>query len=153
MPSVATMTPPIAPPTSRATLNWMLFRAIAFPTRSRPTISGTSACWAGFPKALVIPSANARTPTSQYWTVPDQTSKPRMTAWTRAAVWVAMRRRRRGRRSAMTPPISGKTSIGRNWSMVIVPSATAECVSCRTSHDCAIDWAQVPMPETSWLAQ
>ncbi len=79
IPSVATMTPPTAPPTSRATLNWMLLSAIALPTRSRPTISGTSACWAGLPNAFVIPSTKARTPTCQYWTVPAQTSTPRIT--------------------------------------------------------------------------
>ena len=35
-------------------MNWMLLSAIAVPTRSRPTISGTSACWAGLPNAFVI---------------------------------------------------------------------------------------------------
>ena len=53
----------------------------------------------------------------------------------------------------MTPLSSGNTSIGRNWTVVMAPSAMAEPVSCSTSHACATVWAHVPMPDTSWLDQ
>ncbi len=55
-----------------------------------------------------------------------------------------------GTRSAMTPANSTKIVIGRNCSIVTVPSATFESVICSTSHACAMVCIHVPLSEIVW---
>jgi hypothetical protein len=54
-----------------------------------------------------------------------------------------------GTRSAIRPPQAPKTSIGRNWSAVVAPTAMPLWVSERTSHISAIICIQLPDSETS----
>ncbi len=66
-----------------------------------------------------------------------------------------MRRRRRrfGTRSAISPPHAPKTSIGRNCSAVVTPTASPLPVRERTNHISAIICIQLPDSETSWPAK
>ena len=64
--------------------------------------------------------------------------------------WVSRSSRRFGTRSAISPPQAPKISIGRNWSAVVIPTATPLPVSERTSHISAIICIQLPDSETSW---
>ncbi len=47
----------------------------------------------------------------------------------------------------MTPPYRPKSSIGRNWSAVVIPTAAADPVRLRTSQSCVMRDIQVPVLE------
>ena len=58
--------------------------------------------------------------------------------------------RRFGTRSAISPPQAPNSSIGRNWSAVVTPTATPLPVSVRISQISATVCIQLPEIETSW---
>jgi hypothetical protein len=53
-------------------------------------------------------------------------------------------------RSATSPPHAPTSSIGRNCSAVVKPTATPLPVSDRTTHSSATVCIQLPEIETSW---
>ena len=56
-------------------------------------------------------------------------------------------------RSAIRPPQAPKSSIGRNWSAVVRPTATPESVRLRISQIAATVCIQVPESETTCPAK
>ena len=66
------------------------------------------------------------------------------------ASWVAISSRRLGSRSAISPPYGASSSIGRNCSPVVMPTASAEWSvrMVRTSQSWATRCIQVPTLET-----
>ena len=69
------------------------------------------------------------------------------------SAWVTIRRRRLGMRSASSPPQAPNSSIGRNCSAVVKPTATPLSVRVRTTQIAATVCIQVPEREISWPAK
>jgi hypothetical protein len=66
------------------------------------------------------------------------------------SVCVIISSRRLAIRSAISPPHAPISSIGRNWSAVVSPTATPLPVSDRITHSSATVCIQLPEIETSW---
>ena len=78
-------------------------------------------------------------------------STPRIRASAPIAAWVTIRIRRLEYRSAIIPPHRLNSSIGRNCSPVVMPSAVPlPWVSSSTSQSCATRCIQVPVLEITW---
>ena len=136
-PKRAITSPPRPGPTMRAALNDAELSATALATSPRPTISATKDCRDGCSSTLTSPLMKASTATCQYSTRPDATRAARIRARQPRAVWVHMRSRRLGRRSARAPEAMEKSRMGANWREPMSPSLNGDGVSWSTSHDCA----------------
>src|SRR6266851_3002107 len=145
-PKAPIRSPPMLGPTMRAPLNEAEFSDTALLRSERPTISATKDCRAGLSSTLASPTPVASTATCQYCTWPEATSAARARAWQPSTVWVTIRSRRLGRRSARAPDTMEKRRIGPNWSVPIRPSLSGEDVSWSTSQD----WATVCIHEPIW---
>src|SRR6266478_1405998 len=145
-PKAAIRRPPMLGPTMRAPLKEAEFSDTALLRSERPTISATKDCRAGLSSTLASPTPVASTATCQYCTWPEATSAARARAWQPSTVWVTIRSRRLGRRSARAPDTIEKRRIGPNWRVPIRPSLSGESVSWSTSHD----WATVCIHEPIW---
>ncbi len=134
----------------RARLKIALFSAMALGMRAWPTISVTNACRVGLSTTVASPSPKASAKTCQMRTAPVSASTPRIRASSPIAVWVIIRMRRLGYRSATAPP-QGLASMGRNCSPVATPSAVPlPWVSWSTSQSWATRCIQVPLLEMTW---
>jgi hypothetical protein len=87
-------------------------RAMALKRSALPTISTTNACRVGMSTALAAPSRVASTNTCHILTAPVIVSAARMKASSIMADCVRMRTRRRGHRSAITPPAVDSRNTG-----------------------------------------
>ncbi len=152
-PTVAMRTPPMAGPTARAAFTVTEFSVIALRSSSRPTISRTNACLAEFSKALFRPRMTARRQTSQNVTAPSTVSSPSTRAWQPMASCRTIISLRLSTRSATTPPYGARSRTGSVCSATTSPSLVLECVSTRTSQDCAVICIQVPASEIDWPAK
>ena len=149
VPAVATITPAIAGPMTRAALKVREFSAMALSRSSRPTISTTNDWRAGMSSAFAVPSSSAAVITCQTWTWPESASSPSARATAVDTLWVAISSERLGKRSAATPPMSEKASTGRVPAAPTAPSQNGWLVSSRTSQPCATACIQVPVRLTS----
>src|SRR5260370_1295803 len=138
-PKAPIRSPPMLGPTMRAPLKDAEFSDTALLRSERPTLSATKDCRAGLSSTLASPTPVASTATCQYCTWPEATSAARARAWQPSTVWVTIRSRRLGRRSARAPDTMEKRRIGPNWSVPIRPSLSGEDVSWSTSQA----WAPV----------
>ncbi len=77
----------------------------------------------------------------------------RKTAGIAISAWVAISSLRLGMRSASRPPQAPISSIGRNCSAVVRPTATPLSVRVRISQIAATVCIQVPESEISWPAK
>ena len=76
----------------------------------------------------------------------------RVSAGTAISAWVTSSSLRLDIESATRPPQAPASSIGRNWSAVVRPTAKALPVRVSTSHISATICIQLPLIETSWPA-
>jgi hypothetical protein len=104
-------------------------------------------CRTGFSKALLTPSAAARTAISQSLIAPNTVSSPRTSACTPIRLWSTTISRRLSTRSAITPPYGPSSSTGSACSATTSPRSTLEPVSVSTSQDWAIICIHVPTSE------
>ena len=137
----------------RAICTMTLLRLTALTTRSGPTISKTKLCRAGLSIALTLPIAKTARKTIQGATMPVAVTAKRPIAGIAISACVAISSRRRGMRSASTPPQAPSSSIGRNCRAVVRPTATPLSVSVRISQIAATVCIQVPDSEISWPAK
>jgi hypothetical protein len=149
-PKAATITPPIAGPTTRAALNSDELSAIALGSSAGPTIWYVNACRAGASNTSTMPRTTASTYTCHGWMVPSSVSSARSVAVTMAAACVVITSRRGSRRSAKTPAKRPSTLNGMNWQRTRMPTATGDPVSSSTSHAIATFCIQVPVTEVIW---
>src|SRR5258708_3787712 len=117
---------------------------------SLPTISIVKDCLAGISKALTTPSKKAKIATAKTVTWPVKIKVPKIKARVIAPMLVKIRSCLVWNLSTITPPKSPKSKTGKNPKAVTTPTQKAELVSCKTSHDSATSWSQVPTSETSW---
>ena len=137
----------------RAALKDAEFRATALATSLRPTISATKDCRAGCSSTLASPLVKASTATCQYSTRPEATRAARIRARPPRAVWVHMRSRRLGRRSARAPEAMEKSRMGANWRDPMSPSLNGDGLIWSTSQDCATVCIHDPVCATNWAAK
>ena len=149
IPIAAIVTPAIAGPAIRAMLNIAEFRATAFATSSRPTISMTKAWRTGMSTAFAQPRRSARTTIIQTCTMPVSVRAASTNARSIIATCTARSVGFFGNASAMTPPKSPSRRTGTNWTAATMPRSSGLFVSVRTSQPCATDCIHVPMSETS----
>jgi hypothetical protein len=149
-PKPAISSPAIAGPTIRAAWTMTLLRLTAFTTRSAPTISITKLCRVGLSTALTRPIRKTARKTIQGTTIPVAVTASRPIAGIAISVWVMISSRRFDIRSAIRPPQAPNSSIGRNCSAVVRPTATPLPVRLRISQIAATVCIQVPEREISW---
>ena len=151
VPTEASSTPAMAGPTMRAMLNDVEFRPTALDRSRSPTSCDTKVWLAGPSKAVTQPSSRANAYTCHSATTPASVNTPSVNASTNIADCVAMRMRRRSKRSAAEPVKGSSTMCGPNCSAITTPRLVAlwwvSCVS--TSQSCAVRCTQVPMLDTS----
>ena len=148
-PNAAMTRPASAGPMIRPALKLAELSPTALAMCCLPATSDTNACRAGLSNAVPSPKASATTKTCQVWATPVTASRPSTAAQTASQPWVRRRIRRLSKRSAIRPPYGESTSIGRNCSPVVTPTARAEpCDSSSTSQSCATRCIHVPMFET-----
>jgi len=107
--------------------------------------SVTNDCRVGLSTAIVMPRRTATTSTCQTCTLPLRVRTASTPASRPMIVIVTERTARLGNRSAITPPPSPRTRVGRNWHIVVMPTAVGEFVSVRTSQSWAMRWTQLPV--------
>lgn len=150
MPTVVISTPATAGPTRRADWKFAELRLTAFCSWSGPTISDTKDCRAGLSTTVAMPTAKAATYTCHTWTCPESVSTASASPVTAIDVCVRNSSRRFGNRSTSTPPYNPNSSIGRNCSAIVTPTAVDDPARLSTSQSCAIRCIQVPMFDTTW---
>jgi hypothetical protein len=150
---VAIATPAAAGPRIRA--EWMstLLSPTALTTRLEPTISMTKLCRLGLSNALTAPRAKTSAKTIHGSTAPPAVTAHSTSAGSAISAWVTISRRRLSTRSARAPPHAPASSIGRNCSAVVIPTATPLPVSERISQTSATTCIQFPLSETSCPAK
>lgn len=147
-PTQPSTTPAAAMPTIRPRLYVTPPRPIALGRSCASTSSAVSAFDAGASVALMRPPSSAVASSAPTDSRPVAVSAARTSASSACAPCVAMSKRRRGIRSASTPPHSPSTSPGSACSETDSPSAALDPVSRSTTQLCAAACIQVPITET-----
>ena len=148
-PTVTTSSAPTVGPTTRRAPRYIDCNTLACCSISRGTSCGVSAASAGWTTAIVRPWIASRTTSIHSSAVPVMThavTEPWVAARTR---FPARRMSTRGRRSAMTPPKSRKTTIGIELAASTMPKALAELPTSSTAKVSATSAMVEPMRLTS----
>ena len=137
----------------RAVCTTTEFSATALTTRSGPTISITNACRAGLSSASTEPRTSTSAKTIHASIAPPAVSPHSAIAGSAMQSCVTVSSVRLSSRSASRPPQAPNSSIGRNCSPAVIPTAAPLPVSCTISHISATICIQLPEIETTWPAK
>ncbi len=148
-PEAATMKPPRAGPTARATLNPAAFSATADDSFPGSTSSGTIACQAGAFIAAPRPRAAVKPSSIQRFTTSSIVRAPSMPAASSIHTWVTNNKRRRSTTSARAPAGSATRKTGRLVAACTSAIMTGEVVSVVISHAAPMFCIQVPRFDTT----
>jgi hypothetical protein len=151
-PSVATITPAIAGPSTEATLLVSASSALAGWSWSAATVWGSNAVEAGPKNATAAPYTAWRAASSQTRADP-LSSRAALAPWVTARTQSdASITRWRARRSAQTPPSSTNTTSGTVWAASTMPRSLTEPVSSRTANARATGTRRLPTEEIASAA-
>src|SRR6266508_1753992 len=125
----------------------MLMKALAFCRRADRTVSGTRPVEAGEENAVAAPPSACRTKISQMRAWPLTSRAPMAARIAKFAESDESITRRRGRRSATTPPINSVEIWASVQQAKAIPTSVAEPVRSRTANATAIGARFVPKNE------
>ena len=143
----------MAGPISRVAWNTAAFSEIAARSRPAGTTSVTKACRAGTSNAKISPLTSANAYTSAGCTAPAMRDDRQRAVAVAFSVCVVSRMRRFGSRSATAPVCRPSSSIGRNCSAMVTPTAVELCVRSKISQSWAMLCIHVPMLARLWPAR
>ena len=135
----------MAGPISRVAWNTAAFSEIAARSRSSGTTSVTNACLAGASNAKISPLSSANAYTSAGRTAPEMVIAASAGVAAAFSDCVVSRMRRLGSRSATAPACRPSSSIGRNCSAIVTPTAVELCVRLKISQSWAMLCIHAPV--------
>jgi hypothetical protein len=147
-PTPATISPPMAGPTARATFMFNPFSAAACGNTARSTRSGWIACQAGAATAFPQPRAKVSSRISHGCCTPRKAAPASAAAARNMASWAPSSSRLRSIRSAHAPAGNASNTIGRLEA--VCTSDTSSGDSSISSHCAPTVCIQVPTFDTNW---
>src|SRR5262245_42252858 len=143
------MAPPIAGPTLRAMLKFMLLSATAPASSERGTMSPTDACHAGPLNAPPHPIKNVSDSSSHGVKSPVHAHTESVSDMISMKLCAASMTLRRSRLSAIAPEISDNNMVGSVMDACTSATISADCAIESIIHDAPTDWIIPPRLDTT----